>query len=77
MCRRWPVIARALLVERVKENVEDGTGGEEGEKGEIDENAWMCFCFFGFNLVICVLWYAFIYDSRGTVNPPWTDVFGR
>jgi len=27
-------------------------------------------------LCVCLLWYAFRYDSAGTVNPSWTVVFG-
>lgn len=33
-------------------------------------------CFFVNNLMLCVLWYAFKYDSVGTTNPSWTQVFG-
>jgi hypothetical protein len=28
------------------------------------------------NFVLVVLWYAFRYDSEGTMNPGWTTVFG-
>jgi hypothetical protein len=68
VCKRWPIIGRALLISKSEEAV--------GDQGPLDEGAWGSFCFFMGNLVICVLWYAFVYDGKGTVNPAWTDVFG-
>jgi uncharacterized membrane protein YdcZ (DUF606 family) len=68
VCRRWPVVGRALLIGKREEGIVDS--------GTLDEKAWEIFCFFVGNLVVCVLWYAIVYDERGTVNPAWTDVFG-
>ncbi|ERF73578.1 hypothetical protein EPUS_07512 [Endocarpon pusillum Z07020] len=65
ICKRWPTIARALLLD---------PGGRDASQGE-EARAWISFCFFMSNLGLCVLWYAFRYDSTGTVNPSWTDVF--
>jgi hypothetical protein len=42
----------------------------------VDDGAWFSLVLFLMTLVVCVLWYAFIYDSTGTINPSWTDVFG-
>lgn len=43
----------------------------------IDDRAWLKFCIFCGSLVICVLWYAFLYHAAGTVNLEWTQIFGR
>jgi hypothetical protein len=82
ICKRWPIVARALLLEPNKRDASNAepwwrdlrAAFEEGEP--IEYRAWMSFYFFLVNLAVCVLWYAFMYDSTGTVNPSWTDVFG-
>jgi hypothetical protein len=55
----------------------EGDGEEEDEKdeGPIYPEAWWCFCFFFASLVAFGLWYGFMYNETGTVNPPWTNVF--
>lgn len=55
-------------------NAEAQESVEESET--IDTRAFFSFNFFLLNLGVCVFWYAFRYDPSGTVNPPWTDVFG-
>jgi hypothetical protein len=42
---------------------------------ELEEHA-LVFCMFVINLVGYLLWCAFKYDSKGTTNPSWTEVFG-
>lgn len=64
--RRWPGVGRVLLL--------DDRG--EGMEGKIELAAWFAICFFLVNLAACVLWYAFLYEQDGTVQPGWTDVFG-
>jgi len=85
VCRRWPDVGEALLITReprIGEELEQpAQSGSEAahssvEETLIEEDAWISFCFFLINLVVCLLWYAFMYDSTGTVNPSWTDVFG-
>jgi hypothetical protein len=46
-------------------------------EGPVDERAFFSLFFFLTNLGICLWWHAVIYDPTGTVNPAWTDVFGR
>jgi hypothetical protein len=83
VCKRWPVVGRMLLIAReprpAGEKVEGG-GEEEDEdekdKGPLDPGAWLCFCFFFTSLVPFGMWYGFMYNEIGTVNPPWTNVFG-
>ena len=67
ICRRWPVIAKALLIAK-------RDAGED--LWQLDEIAWTGFCFILGILAVCVLWYAFMYEEKGTANPSWTDVFG-
>jgi hypothetical protein len=80
VCKCWPVVGRVLLIAReprlAGEKVE-GDGEEEDEKdeGPIYPEAWWCFCFFFASLVAFGLWYGFMYNETGTVNPPWTNVF--
>ena len=111
ICRRWPGVAKALLIEpKVKEASKDeapqisqpgqpiGSQPVSGPQQHMEElrdearavvaatpaenelpidgAAWASLVFFLANLTVCVLWYAFMYDSTGTVNPSWTDVFG-
>ncbi|KAG4434157.1 hypothetical protein IFR05_010349 [Cadophora sp. M221] len=81
ICRRWPIVSRALLIEcRDK----DHSGGRQQDESPGDVKAWpfdpllwVLLCFFLTNLAVCVLWYAFMYDSTDTINPSWTDVFGK
>jgi hypothetical protein len=83
VCKGWPVVARMLLIAReprpAGEKVE-GDGEEEEvdekDKGPIDPDAWLCFCFFFTSLMAFGMWYGFMYNETGTVNPPWTNVFG-
>lgn len=82
VCKRWPLVGRVLLIERVEKKahvantVEGGGIVIENEKGPVDIPAWLALCFFFTNLTGYVLWYAYMYDSSGTVNPDWTDIFG-
>ena len=41
-----------------------------------DQGAVWSLVLFLINLTVSVLWYAFRFDSEGTVNPSWTGVFG-
>jgi len=87
--RRWPAVTKALLIEnpgwkQVKEPAEPVTSGpllkEPDDKrpdGPVDGVAFFFLFFFLTNLGICLGWYAVIYNPTGTVNPGWTDVFGR
>lgn len=83
LCERCPAVARALLIDRRPWDAEKiehlppqhRTGFEE-MTGVIQPHAWSSFCVFLSNSVVCVLWYAFVYDSTGTLNPSWTNVFG-
>lgn len=85
ICGGWPGVARVLLLDvrpvgpgatREEEARERNAASGGGEMGSIHDSAWVSFCFFLMNLGTCVLWYAFMYDESGTVNPDWTDVFG-
>lgn len=85
VCRRWPGVGEALLISREprigEEPEQPAQPGSQAapssvEDGPIDDTAWLSFCFFFVNLIVCALWYAFMYSSEGTVNPSWTDVFG-
>lgn len=85
ICWRWPMIAKFLLLEKREEkskespngqNTEDEAGERTVKAGSTDKIALMGFYFFLVNLVVTVLWYAYIYDEIGTVNPSWTGVFG-
>jgi hypothetical protein len=116
--KRWPGVARALLIQpntKEEKEAEIPQTGEQRDEGYVegldverwrakgvrqrmeelraearaavvespfkdgylvDDGAWSSLVFFLMTLVVCVLWYAFIYDSTGTINPSWTDVFG-
>lgn len=88
VCRRWSRVAKALLVEKIRDTelehapvdaVEAQSGAPvlaEERVQPIDHLACILLCFFFTNLTLCLMWYAFLYDSAGTVNPSWTDVFG-
>lgn len=72
-------MARVLVIEERKEErqISDGSDTElSRQDGLIDGEAWTALCFSITNLGFYVLGYAFVYDETGTVNPPWTDVFG-
>jgi hypothetical protein len=83
LCERRPSVARGFLFDRTPWDLakiehlppRHRTGFEE-MTGVIQPFAWFSFCIFLSNLGVCILWYAFIYDSTGTLNPSWTDVFG-
>ncbi|PVH89575.1 hypothetical protein DL98DRAFT_1123 [Cadophora sp. DSE1049] len=80
ICRRWPVVASALLIEQTAlepSEVEQHPDASTIQSYPVDFGAWAALCFFLTNVVVCVLWYAFIYNSAGTANPPWTDIFGK
>lgn len=81
ICRRWPMVSRALLIEcrgkdRSRGCQQDESPGD-AKTWPFDPLLWALLCFFLTNLAVCVLWYAFKYDSTDTVNPSWTDVFGK
>jgi len=83
LCERCPWIAKALPLDRrpwdfakIEHLPPMHRTGYEEETGVIHTLAWSSFVIFLSNLGICVLWYAFVYDSTGTLNPRWTDVFG-
>jgi hypothetical protein len=82
VCKRWPVVGRMLLIAREPQLASEkvkGDGEEEAEdekdRGPIDPEAWLCFSFFFTSLVAFSMWYGFMYNEIGTVNPPWTNVF--
>lgn len=72
LCRRWPRIGEVLLVTRKGD--QDSNGGNTARS--VDILAWFALCFWFTNLVVSVLWYAFVYDPTATLNPNWTEVFG-
>lgn len=80
ICRRWPAVGKALLIDpsprTEKLEVDASNEVEEEAEVQIDNRAWVSLCFFLTNLMVCILWYAFIYDPKGSLNPSWTDVFG-
>jgi hypothetical protein len=63
-CKRWPFLSKALLVEQRMYSSEEGW------------KAWFFFLSFFVNVVVCVLYYCYLYDQKGTGNPGWTDIFG-
>ena len=87
--RRWPGVTKALLVEQigweqVKEPAEQVTSDpllnnadDRRPEDPVEDVAFLSLFFFLTNLGICLGWYATVYDPTGTVNPAWTDVFGR
>ena len=80
--KRWPIFTKVLLLDlstearQLEEVTRDPNTPAEEESSRIDEAAWFFFCFFLTNFGVFILWYAYIYNSEGTVNPSWTDVFG-
>ncbi|KAJ6530769.1 hypothetical protein B0H19DRAFT_1192000 [Mycena capillaripes] len=72
LCRRWPRIGEVLLVTRKGDQDSNG----ENAARSVDILAWFALCLWFTNLVVSVLWYAFVYDPTGTLNPNWTEVFG-
>jgi hypothetical protein len=81
VCERFPAVAKALLIETRPSEVESLEGQSEGAVVESDDRlveamALISLAVFFYNLVTCLLWYAFKYDPIGTVNPSWTDIFG-
>lgn len=83
LCERWPAIAKGLLIdwrawdrEKVEHVPQREKNGAENETGVLHTRACVSFTIFLNDLVVCVLWYAFMYDSTGTINPSWTVVFG-
>ncbi|KAE9381905.1 hypothetical protein N431DRAFT_15583 [Stipitochalara longipes BDJ] len=83
LCERCPLIAKVLLIDRtpwdlakIEHLPREKRKGYELEAGVIYFPPWNCFCIFLSNLALCILWYAFVYNSTGTVNPGWTHVFG-
>jgi len=58
ICRRWASVERVLLVEKREAGSVD--------QGSLDEKAWESFCSSVGNLVVCVLWYAFVSAEDST-----------
>jgi len=80
-------VPKALLTERREEKVsQDQASGEntpgpvgpvvETGRWPVDTASWFSICFFVYNIVGCLLWYTVKYNSTGTENPSWTDIFG-
>jgi len=46
------------------------------ENDVVDIYTFYAVCLFLVSWVVCILWYAYVYESSGTVNPGWTSVFG-
>jgi hypothetical protein len=42
---------------------------------EVHSDSW-ALGFILYSLVLCILWYAYRYNPKGTGNPSWTAVFG-
>jgi hypothetical protein len=83
LCERYPLIAKALLIDRrpsdlakIEHLPPQHRLGYDTWAGVLYSPPWFCFCIFLTDLAICVLWYGLAYDSTGTVNPGWTYVFG-
>lgn len=86
VCGQWPVLGRALLVdqrsvitvpnEAVDETLESVGDAVIEKTKSVEVAAFYTLCFFFTNLAVCVLWYLFLYDETGTLNPDWTDIFG-
>jgi len=55
------------------DNIDPSKLGEIGLFGKYTFHVW---CLFFVSGAVCILWYANVYESRGTVNPGWTSVFG-
>jgi hypothetical protein len=45
-------------------------------KPKLDHGGFLSLVFFLATVLGTILWYGYIYDSDGTVNPSWTGVFG-
>lgn len=83
ICERCPSIAKAFLIhwkpwdlEKIKHLPPTDRTGFENETGVVHGRACICFFIFLSDLVVCLLWYTLVYNSKGTVNPNWTFVFG-
>ena len=83
LCERYPLIAKALLIDRrpwdlakIEHLPPQHRTGYDTETEVLYSPPWFCFCIFLTDLAVCVLWYGLAYDSTGTVNPGWTYVFG-
>jgi hypothetical protein len=50
--------------------------GRNENNGNIDHGGFLALLFFLATVLGTILWYGYIYDSRGTVNPSWTGIFG-
>jgi hypothetical protein len=64
LCSRYPHLSIYILM------VPESLCGREPPR------AIWTLVFFVVNLSVCALWYCLRYDSKGTVNPSWTEVFG-
>jgi hypothetical protein len=68
--KRWPAVAKTLLIEwKPKQSSKGGKYNSDQDvhaegKKSFDEIAWITLCFFVINFVVCVLWYALMYDPR-------------
>lgn len=79
LCMKYQRLGRALYMVKdstVKEGGEQDDDEGPRDQGEYDESAFFSLWIFVFNMVICVLWYAFIFDPAGTVKPEWTEALG-
>jgi hypothetical protein len=69
LCRRYRTVAENLML---------GSIDEQGNSAHpVDPVGLLVLVSFLYTVVLCTIWYAFRYDSSGTVNPSWTGVFGR
>lgn len=76
--KRWPRLGTGLFLVKLEVETDPNANGEyEIAVGEVVENKWLLFCFFVMNLATTIAWYASVYEEEGTVNPGWTEVFGR
>jgi len=84
LCRRFEQLVHLLLIARDPSKKREGFIGAPEQEGDgleietpgVNADASLALLFFVGNLLLCVLWYAYRYDERGTVNLIWTDVFG-
>jgi len=65
-CYKYPTLSTNLMIMFPARD-----GGSQVDKSALD-----CFLIFILYFIFLVLFYAFLYNSSGTVNPGWTGVFG-
>jgi hypothetical protein len=71
---RWPAIEGVLQWMALLEH--DAENGLPEDESRIERGALFSFYFFLTNLVLCLLGYALIFNSNGTLQPSWNAVFG-